>query len=270
MPLAKGRRMANTLTLHPPEPPRPWHARLAERIRHGLLMQEILDRLARLGLVIYPYFLTAEPASVGALAPDETGYETRTLTTGDAAEVSRITLLKTSATTTAATAARMERALCVGAFADGELVGYTWIGFDGVPTPGSGRQWLFMLRPDEVCLFDLYVVPAHRGRRVASVLRDYVSRLLDERSCRRGYSVSLAFNRSTKRFKARVGVRELDLRLYLHLRWGRLPGLDVRVWRYRGVAHTDTPLVKLVRPRRITPPPGAPAPRTLPRSRAHR
>jgi GNAT superfamily N-acetyltransferase len=201
-------------------------------MRHGLLEQEILDRLARIGIVCYPYFVSTEPAVPSFAPPSQDGYRLRTLAPADAADISRITLLKTSATTTAAIAARMAHAVCVGAFAGGELVAYTWIGFDGVPTPGSGRQWLFGFKPDEACLFDLYVVPAHRGQRIAMLLRDRVTGILVHRGCRRAYSVSLAFNRATRRFKARIGSREVELRLYLHLRWGRLPGVDIRLRRF--------------------------------------
>ncbi|MGH8258918.1 MAG: GNAT family N-acetyltransferase [Steroidobacteraceae bacterium] len=224
--------MASSITLQTRRPRRPWLARLIERMRHGLLEQEILDRLARSGVICYPYFVSVEPAVLSRAAPGGDGYQLRTLTQADAAEISRITLLKTSATTTAAMAARMEHAVCIGAFADRELVAYTWIGFDGLPTPGSGRQWLFRFRPDEACLFDLYVVPEHRGQRIAMLLRDYTTRVLEQRKCRTAYSVSLAFNRATRRFKGRIGVREAELRLYLHLRWGRLPGVDVRLRRF--------------------------------------
>jgi GNAT superfamily N-acetyltransferase len=225
--------MANSLAVRQPGGgPRPWLARLLERMRHGLLEQEILDRLARLGIVCYPYFVSVESARPRGASPSADGYELRVLAPADAAEISRITLLKTRSTTPQALAARMAHALCLGAFADGALVGYTWVGFDGLPTPGSGRQWLFRLEPDEACLFDLYVVPAHRGQRLAALLRHRVTDILERRGCRRAYSVSLAFNRATRRFKARIGAREAELRLYLHLRWRRLPGIDLRLRRF--------------------------------------
>lgn len=236
--------MAQILTLQPPQPRRPFLSRLADRLRHGLLTQEILDRLARAGLVIYPYVVVVESASLGTLVPSETGYVMRPLTARDAAAVSRITLLKTASTTAAAIAARMQQALCLGAFVGRELVGYTWIGFDGLPTPGSGRQWLFEFRPGEACVFDLYVVPAHRGQRLSVVLRDAVARALEERGCTRLYSVRLAFNRATRRFQARLGAQEAELRIYLHLRLGRLPGIDLRLRRL-GPA-TGAPRVKRI------------------------
>lgn len=240
--------MAQILTLQPQRPPRPFLSRLADRLRHGLLTQEILDRLARAGIVIYPYLIVVESASLGTLAPSDAGYGTRPLTARDAAAVSRITLLKTASTTAGAIAARMQQALCLGAFTGRELVGYTWIGFEGLPTPGSGRQWLFEFRPNEACVFDLYVIPAHRGQRLSVVLRDAVSRALEERGCTRVYSVRLAFNRATRRFQARVGAQEAELRVYLHLRLGRLPGIDFRLRRL-GPA-TGAPSVKRIAARR--------------------
>jgi GNAT superfamily N-acetyltransferase len=137
----------------------------------------------------------------------------------------------------------MTRARCIGAFADGKLVGYNWIGVDGVPTPSSGRQWLFMLDAGEACLFDMYVVPAHRGQRLAAILRGKVQRMLRDGGFKKFYSVTLAFNRASRRFKARLGAREVELRWYLHLRIGRLPGFDLRLWRRQ--PYTPSPWIKL-------------------------
>jgi GNAT superfamily N-acetyltransferase len=227
---------------------RPWIARLWVRVRHGVLAQEILDRLARAGLVVYPYFVVFETVSQEHEESRDTGpYTLRELGADDAAAVSDITLLKTRANRAEFVAARMTRARCIGAFADGKLVGYNWIGVDGVPTPGSGRQWLFMLDAGEACLFDMYVVPAHRGQRLAAILRGKVQRMLREGGFKKFYSVTLAFNRASRRFKARLGAREVELRWYLHVRIGRLPGFDVRLWRRR--PHTPSPWIKLVKSR---------------------
>lgn len=223
--------MAQTLMLRPPHSGSSILTRLLSRLRHGLLTQEVLDRLARLGVVIYPYFVAVEPANPGRLAPPDPRYLLRPLTPADAPAISAVTRLKTQGNSTAALAARMARAKCIGAFIDGELVGYTWMGFDGLPIPASGRRWLFMLSPEETVLFDLYVAPEHRGNRLASLLRDEVTRTLEARGCTRAYTVRLAFNRATRRFQRRFAVRDVELRLYLHLRIARLPGIDLRLRR---------------------------------------
>jgi hypothetical protein len=227
---------------------RPWLARLWGRLRHGVLAQEMLDRLARAGLVIYPYFVVVEALSQEHEASrDMAAYVLRELGADDAAAVSAITLLKTRATGAEAVAARMTRARCFGAFANGKLVGYNWIGIDGVPTPGSGRQWLFMLGANEACLFDTYVVPAHRGQRLAAILRGHAHRMLREAGFKKFYSVTLAFNRASRRAKRRFGSREVELRWYLHVRVGRLPGIDVRLW--RRPPYPPSPWIKLVKAR---------------------
>lgn len=223
--------MAQSLMLRPPHSGRSIFARILDRLRHGLLMQELLDRLARLGVVIYPYFIAVEPANPGRLAAPDPRYALRPLTPADAPAISAVTLLKTQGNSAAALAGRMERALCVGAFMSGALIGYAWMGFDGLPIPASGRRWLFLLAPDETVIFDLYVSPEHRGNRVAGLLRDEITRALETRGCARAYTVRLAFNRATRRFQSRFAVRDAELRLYVHLRLGRLPGVDLRLRR---------------------------------------
>ncbi|MGH8259202.1 MAG: GNAT family N-acetyltransferase [Steroidobacteraceae bacterium] len=224
--------MAQSLMLRPPHSGASILARVIQRLRHGLLTQEILDRLARAGIVIYPYFIAVEAANPGPLAPPDPRYDLRTLTAADAPAVSFVTRLKTHGTSVPALAARMQRAKCIGAFTDGKLVGYTWIGYDGLPIPASGRRWLFMLAPEETVLFDLYVAPEHRGNRLAALLRDAVTRVLEADGCTRAYTVRLAFNRATRRFQRRFAVHDAELRLYLHLRLARLPGIDLRLRRF--------------------------------------
>ena len=202
--------------------------RLKSRIRNGLLVQDIVDVLARAGIVICPYFVAGEPlpdAQSLALPPHMV---VKRLGVADAAEITRITLRPSSS-------AELVKALqlyyCVGLFVEGELAAYTWASTLYVPVPDAGGTPLFPLEPDEAYLFDMYVAPRHRGTRLAALLRQSIQRQLASLGRQRFYSISMVFNRSSRRFKARMGSRELELRLYLQLRWGTLPGIDIRLRR---------------------------------------
>jgi hypothetical protein len=97
--------------------------RLLGRLRHGLLIQEVLDRLARAGLIIYPYYIVLEPLPAEpppALSPRCT---VRSLDAGDAAEMARISVRPSSEE---AIVARMAQAASMGIFYDGQLAGYSW------------------------------------------------------------------------------------------------------------------------------------------------
>jgi GNAT superfamily N-acetyltransferase len=114
-----------------------------------------------------------------------------------------------------------------------------------VPVPSSRGTTLLPLTPAQAYLFDMYVAPRYRGLRLAPLLRRRILRELADAGRSHCYSLSLAGNRSTRRFKARLGAREVELRIYVHLRLGSLPGLDLRLW--RGGERTAAPRFKRVR-----------------------
>lgn len=214
--------------------------RLLGRVRHGLVMQELLDRLARWGFVVYPYLITAE-RSTDMGPPAQTAHRVRPLRPADAAEMARIAIRKVSEDTIVN---GLSRARCIGIFHENQLAGYTWVAVQTLPVPGSNGVALFQLQPDEVYLFDMYINPAYRGARLAPLLRAHALRDLVNEGRRHCYSITLLFNRSSRRFKARLGAREVELRVYLHLRFGSLPGVDLRLWRRR--PHLRTPFLKRV------------------------
>lgn len=217
--------------------------RLLGRLRHGLLTQEVLDRLARAGLVIYPYYIVLEPLPAEpppALSPRCT---VRSLVAEDAAEMARISVRPTSE---GAIVARMAQAVSLGIFYDGQLAGYSWASLQRLPIPGSFGQALFGLESHEAYLFDIYVAPPYRGMRLAGLLRGALQHDMARLGRQRFYSVTLAFNRSSRSFKARLGARELELRIYAHLQKYSLSGLDLRLWRRE--PHLKSPRLQRVSP----------------------
>lgn len=222
---------------------RTWQ-RAIGRIRHGLVTQEILDRLARRGIVVFPYLLTTE-ASTEANRPGGNTHEVRWLAPADAAEIVRISLRHTTAD---GIVERLAQARCLGIFCEGRLAGYTWVTLGNVRVPDSGGVPLFELRADEAYLFDMFIGPEFRGARLAPLLRAHLLQALLNEGRAHCYSITLAFNRSSRRFKTRLGAREVELRIYLHLRLGPLKGLDCRLWRRR--PHLRTPFCRSVPHRR--------------------
>jgi GNAT superfamily N-acetyltransferase len=203
--------------------------RLKGRIKNGLIVQDLLDALGRIGLVIQPYFVTAQPAPHKGAPPLPGQCTVRQLTGADATEMLRITLRPPSPADLASTLAQC---YCLGLFYEDELAAYTWASTRGVPVPDSGGAKLFDLTADEAYFFDMYVAPRHRGMRLAATLLQSIQREMARLGRNHYYSITIAFNRSSRRFKARMGVRERELRLYLHLRWGRLSGVDFRLRRW--------------------------------------
>jgi hypothetical protein len=221
--------------------------RLAGRIRHGLLMQEILDRLADVGIVIYPYFISivqCTRASDPELAADPR-YAMRLLSAADEAAMLRIAPRDL---TTSTFLTRLAQARCLGLFDGAELIGYGWVKFDTAPIPRSASTPLIELRPHEAYLFDIFVAASHRGRRLADVILGARLRHLERNGRTCGYVYTLAFNRSPRRQWARLGIEDLELRVFLRpVRW--LSGLDVRLWRRE--PRLRTPWLKRVTAREV-------------------
>jgi len=202
--------------------------RVWRRIKYGLLLQEVFDRFARAGIVIYPYLVASESVDDRAAAPDGKGFTLRLLTLGD---IGDMVAMRGERVTESRLRALLARAICLGAFRDGQLAGYTWARFDALPIVFTRGHPLFALGPADAYLFDMFVATPYRGHRLAGVLRRALQREVGSRGRTNIYSITVAFNRSSRRFKSRLGARDVEMRLYLHLMPTRLPGCDLRVWR---------------------------------------
>ena len=212
----------------PPSSRRPLLGRIIGRLRHGLLLQEFLDLLAKFRVALYPYFVTVERHDAAMFPAPDSGFSFRALGPEDAPQIVRITLRPRNV---AALCALMSRARCIGAFRDGQLAGYSWADHRCVRVIISDGQCLFKLEPNEAYLFDMYVAPQYRGLRLAVLLRREMYQALALSGISHFYSITLATNRSSRQFKERLGAQEVELRFRAHLRLGRLPGIDFRVRR---------------------------------------
>lgn len=200
-------------------------SRFRNRLRFGLATQEALDRLARCGLVIYPYYFVEEPVRPrGELdCPEDLVF--RQLDSGSAHLVAN---LRERPRDEAKIRSLMDSATCIAALERDEIVAYSWYTtheLKGV----AGCDPVAALPPHCAYLFDMFVCRRMRGHHVAALLRNHVHGLLSAMGIRHSISVSLLFNKSTRRFKARLGSVETELRVLLRIK--PFPGLDVRLRR---------------------------------------
>ena len=226
--------------------------RVRNRFRYGLATQEVLDRLsATLGLVIYPYFFVHEQIQPGMefTNPDDgDDYQVRYLTEHD------MQLLESRSAQRRSAGALVEKlrsgSRCLGFFVNGEPAAYTWYRLDRVPV----AMWmteLFRLEDDEAYLFDAYVLPAYRGRRLAPLVRYRAYEELKKIGRHRLYSITLGFNASSRRFKQRLQGKETELRLLVGFK--RWKGIDIRLRAFDD--HLRTPARRVLgRIRPKTPP----------------
>jgi GNAT superfamily N-acetyltransferase len=218
--------------------------RLKNRVRFGLATQELLDRIARFGLVIYPYFIVDEPVRARPeLEGMDEGLQTRELQVDDAPLIAS---LAERTRDEATIRAMMARATCVAIMENDDLLGYSWFTRDQLRGI-AGTNPMVELPPDCAYLFDLFVRRSERGRNLAVLLRNAVHKMLAAQGVKHAYSISLAFNRSTRRFKAKLGAVEVELRLFLRLKPFR--ALDLRLRRKPWLL--STPALHVSLPREI-------------------
>lgn len=202
--------------------------RFAGRARHGLLTQEILNRVGRLGIRLMPYLVMAEsPGTALGLQTDATDYAVRPLSADDMVQIANLPDRKRDLNKTLE---RLEFSRCIGIFVNGTLAGYSWSRSDRIAR-ARGRIELHALKPDEAYLYDMYVARPFRGMALAPVLRHHLYQHLEAEGVRRFYSITTYFNRSSRKFKAKLGAREIELRASLKL-WSFIE-VDLRLRRYQ-------------------------------------
>jgi hypothetical protein len=216
--------------------------RAQDRIRFGLVTQELLDRLASLGLLCYPYMVVEEPLEPNPeLDRQLRDYTVRQIGVED---VDLIASMACRRLDVAETRRRLDARECFGLFQGSQLLGYTWAKFEHIGSAGHDSDVVGLLPPASAYLFDAYVARAARGRAIAPVLRYGVQSLLAARGRRRFFSITLLFNASSRRFKRKLGAIEFELRLILGRPAGR--ALDLRLWRRE--PRVRLPGVQLLRP----------------------
>jgi ribosomal protein S18 acetylase RimI-like enzyme len=214
--------------------------RLKGRLNYGLLIQELLDRLAKIGLTCYPYYVVREmPLRRPELDADAEGLEARFL---NESELSLVSDIPERPRDLSRLRARRRYGDCFGVWVDGEFAAFSWYSSKEIPA-AVGGQPLCPLPPHTLYLYDAFVRPGFRGRQVAGYMRHRLHEALHKDGAQCCASISLAFNKSTRRFKAKLGAEETELRLLLALK--NFVGVDFRI--RRTISFIDAPRFMVLR-----------------------
>jgi len=204
-------------------------ARLKGRIKHGLLTQELLDRLGQLGVRLMPYVITCE--SPGTLVENALEIPDLVIKPLETAEMHLVANMPYRQRSLDEVVSRLEYAECIGAFVGDTLAAYTWSRCDHMGRL-RGRIQLHQLASDEAYLFDMYVDKDFRGMSLAPLLRQHCYQYHSDKGVNHFYSITVYFNRSSRRFKAKLGAREFELRIAVGF-WS-LMNADFLLRRYQG------------------------------------
>lgn len=181
------------------------------KVRYGLVLQGLRNRLSRIGLEFRPYYWVQEGANDCAL-PEISGniseYSLEFLSPEDIKIIGQ----KARGYTEEMLLDHLEKGKkCIGLKHKGEIAAFMWLDFEECNfTPGFIR-----LKENEVYLFSMYTMEKYRGRNIAPYLRYKSYEMLRKSGKDTFYSVSEYFNYSTIKFKGKLNAKHLKLILYI-------------------------------------------------------
>lgn len=220
-----------------------WYINLQTRFRHGLVIQELLDRLARAGVTIYPYVLMEEvTGTVGARQESRPDVSIDEINAANLQVLEYVGARHLSVEKAALRFSRGHR--CFGIWQDGTLAGYAWYRFDHCISIVHNAP-LFALASGEAHIYDMYVAKAFRGRELAVALRRHVCRLLQREGIHAVFGLGMYFGHSAQRMYQKLGAvkREVRVLFGIRRRWYR----DLRLKSYGA----ELPIARVHQPVRL-------------------
>jgi len=182
-------------------------------VRNGLFWYGVHNRLARIGIMINPYYWELE----------NTGTITSPKIKGNTEEfiVDYLSLEEIEALISRIKGIRNDEFIegikrgqkCIGLRHKGEIAAYMCIDFKSFEY--NKRE--FQLKSNEAYLLNMYTFEKFRGRNLAPYLRFKSYELLQKANRDTIYSITVYFNKSSLRFKKKLGVKHLKLYLYIGL-----------------------------------------------------
>jgi len=198
------------------------------KIRYRLLIQEVLARMAGIGIQVQPYYLMLEGLFGGPNPEWESGFDEFSIGFLSNPDMKKAAALSGHPDSEDKLLVRLkEGKKCFAVQYQGEVIGYTWCDFEECNFVGHR----FPLKKNEAYLFDAYTSRSFRGRNIAPYMRYQCYKELAAMSRSRLYSITLFFNTSSMKFKQKLNAKPLKLGLYVDLfkRWH----FDVRLREYR-------------------------------------
>jgi GNAT superfamily N-acetyltransferase len=202
-------------------------SRIRSRIRYyrssvplsGLVFQIFIDVLAKMDILIQPYYLVAEGMGNAGPRLVEGGFAEYALGFLGPHDMQAIATIPGRGLSLEDLLSRLQEGkLCFGAKYHGEVVAFTWCNLT------EGTIWsyrVFPLKEHEAFLFDAYTAERFRGRGIAPYLRYRCYDELAKRGRDHCYSITAVWNPPAAKFKKKLGARVLELGIFVSLfhRW---------------------------------------------------
>lgn len=192
--------------------------RIWQKIRYRLLIQEILARLAGIGIRIQPYYLVLEGLFGGSNPEWESDFGEFSIGFLSNPDMKHVAALSGRPVSEDMLLLWLKDGRkCFAVQYQGQVIGYTWCDFKECNFVGHR----FPLRENEAYLFDAYTSRSFRGRNIAPYMRYQCYKELAKMGRVRLYSITALFNTSSVKFKQKLHAKPLKLGLFVELfkRW---------------------------------------------------
>ena len=202
-----------------------------QKIRYGMVIFYLLDRLKPIGLTVKPYFLEREfciPTSdlQMNITPRINSLSTDFLETREIESIIEHPERNTFMESYNMLDRISDGCLCFGVKHEREIIAYTWCDLKRC----NHKPLQFDLKKTEAYLFDMYTFKAYRGKNIAPYMRHQLYSHLKEMGRTDFFSISEAFNNASIRFKRKLGAR--PIKLYLYLKAGKFFERNILLRRY--------------------------------------
>lgn len=186
---------------------------IREKFRYRLVLRTVLRVLGCRGIIIVPYYLTQEslkPEAAPNVDPELGPVAACLLTPAEIEEV--FTHPESKSMGDEATLVK-ERCLCFGLKVNGQVAACTWCNLRRCHSDLNS----FPLKEDEAYLCSAVTFKAQRGKNLAPLLRYELYKYLNQTGRSNFYSITEYFNTPARKFKEKLGARQLKLGLHVNL-----------------------------------------------------
>lgn len=199
--------------------------RLRYRFKYGLFTKTFQDRLARVGIKVFVFYLVEERLDESLQHSFETGFERFEFTPLGSHDMQVIAKLPYRSSSKEDLLKKLaSENICFGLKHQGQLAAFTWADLREC----HDKMIRFPLRDNEAYLFDAFTFGQFRGRNIAPYIRYQCYKALNAIGRDTFYSLSELLNTPSIRFKQKLGARFIKLFLYVEL-FGKL----CRSWKLR-------------------------------------
>jgi hypothetical protein len=183
------------------------------KIRYGMVLQVIKNRIGRIGIEIIPYYFFQEGAVEVKMPRIKGSVTDYTFVFLGPADMKMISLGNTGFTEQQYLNFLTVGGICLGMKFGDEIAAFMWINLK----ERGFKETIIPLKHDEAYLWNMYTMESFRGMNLAPYLRYKSYEVLKEMRRDKLYSISEYFNTPAIKFKLKLNASRLRLGLYIKL-----------------------------------------------------